>query len=493
MAYEEKLMNISRLHMVLGVIALVLIGVYVLLRTTHTKAYGDRVFSLQRNEVIRTIAIENNYGSFQFALGDSVAVGQKEFFDGKVNDSVTQELWVVVQPEIAKMSQQKALLMTDFLENLIIRRVLDHALSEYGLEDPAIIVTFSTSKGNEYHLAIGNSTVSQNHYYATNNDAVYLIDAGVVAQFDASMAAFRDRNIFSIDTKDITEIVYAPKLATPFTLERNHDNWYITKPFTAGAREIEIQEFLASFREITIADYLSADIDFATVGIDTTSESLTITNQQGESQQFRFGEATDTYRYVETQGFVYKVYAVDLNLDVLHPDTLIFEAPLKYPIDQVASFTLTLFQTHENPEVRYHFTKVPSGTSASGEGGNQYFMNDLPISEEVYTKVYVKYMSLLADGYKEFQPQEYPKVAQCRTELQDGTIITVHLYEHTAETFYMGFGKNSSYIMDKKRLDNLLYWILRAEELHKTASEPFRKVLPCGLKSLKIFKHSLAV
>ncbi len=437
-------MRVHRSHIVLGVVAVVLIGVYVFLLTTNSKTYN--MFSLNKNEVIQHIGVMNAYGIFQFtkedSLGTTPRVGQSQEFS----------LWVIVEPERVKMSQQKALLMVDFLENLPIRRVFEDALPEYGLEDPSLTITFTTNRGNEYQLAIGNSTVSKNQYYASDGKNVYLIDAGMVAQFDASIAAFRDRDIFSIDTADIVTIVYSSKSENPLKVEQQNDSWYITEPFTSGARNIEIQEFLGSFRGLTIADYVSTDVDIAEVGIYETSETLMLTNQRDESQLFRFGNTVDIYRYVETQGFVYKVYTIDLDMGVLNSDNLIFEAPLKYPIDQVKSFTLAMFQTEENRGVTFQFSE------------------DSRLSEGMYTKVYVKYMSILADGYREFQPDMHTPVAQCRTELKDGTIITVNLYENSHETLYMGIGDNNRYVMDKKRLDNLLYWMIRAGEFQETTN-----------------------
>ncbi len=437
-------MRVQRLHIVLGVVAVVLIGVYVLLLTTNTKIYN--MFSLKKNETIQHISVVNAYGSFQFTLEESLDTIHR---GGQAREI---SLWVVMEPEKARMSQKKALLMVDFLENLAIRRVFEDALPEYGLEDPSLTITFFTNRGNEYQLTIGNPTVSKTQYYASDGKTVYLIDAGMVAQFDASMAAFRDRDIFNIDTEVITAIVYTPQSDNPLKVEQQNGNWYITEPFFSGAREIEIQEFLVSLRGLTIADYVSSNVDISEVGIDETSESLMLTNRQGKSQQFRFGDTVDTYRYVETQGFMYKVYTIDLDMRVLNPDDLIFEAPLKYPIDQVKSFTLTMFQSEENPEVSYHFSA------------------DSHALESNYTKVYVKYMSILADGYQKFQPDMYQQVAQCRTELKDGAVITVNLYEYTDDTLYMGFGNNNSYVMDKKRLDNLLYWIIRTGEKSEATS-----------------------
>lgn len=408
------------------ILAAGLAATYMHLITQETPSRIQKVFSIKEEMEITAIQVHNQYGDFSF---------------GKEGEE-----WRILSQENQRADQKRLQMMASILRDLQVTRVLTEDLPEYGLHSPSMEISFNTGNGKAYHLAVGNETVSRAQVYASaGEDWIYLLDLGYLSPFDVSEIAYRDKEIFTIDRDHIQDIAYQREGDPLLELKKIEGQWQMIAPYQAGAREIEIQEFLVQLRELKAVDQIDESVSLKELGMLPPEETLTLTDASGKKQILEFGANTGPYRTMRRslEGDLYTIYEMDLDLSKMTPDQLLFESPFKTSIDLVEKMEISF----EDQSYRF----------SVNTDSDEYIENGELISRGDMVSIFMKYITILADGYEPFVPKGEP-VGRLATTYTDGHVVEVLLYPREAGGYGMSIEGDTRFYLEAERVEKLLLW-----------------------------------
>ena len=218
---------------------------------------------------------------------------------------------------------------------------------EYGFENPQATIEMTTTSGIRKALLIGNLTASKAQVYLQDKDSgkVFVSDLGSVTQFDGSLDAYRDKNIFSVDKNNIVEFSYFVDGEKQVTAQRTDgQDWQLTYPYQSPAREIEINEFLIGLRKWSAIMYPpAAEVDYKGLGLESPHQALEVVDAKGQKQRIEIGAESEGLKFVRTgsQEDVAGIFGVDVDFSHLNAADLVFFQPLQTTIDRVAKIEVT--------------------------------------------------------------------------------------------------------------------------------------------------------
>jgi len=419
----------------LAIVVAVLAAIYVWMSQTRDPAKTGQVYQFNSDETLREISLVNEYGNFTFT---------------KDND-----LWVMTQPGQYRVNQQKISIMEDFIINLPVKRIIDTELDEYGFSQPAAIIKFLTTKNTRNTFLIGKLTSSKAQVYIKDIDSkqIFVCDIGSLAQFSGSLAAFRDKELLTVDKTHITALTYFKDGIKQITVHQNDDeDWQISFPYSAPARGIELNEIVAKMRGWSVAGYpTDANVDLTTLGLDKPANSLEVVDSSGKNQHLDFGKTEDAMIYVRTGSNqdIVKLFSVDIDFDKLSAERLLFLLPLNTTIKQAAKIEINF----ENRDAIFEIDGSATPPLITSDG------KDIPYDE--FVSLFVKYIMLSADGRDQTgKPGE--QYMLLKTTLHDGSSRMLKLFKRDKESFYMQIDGKTEFFLNEEKVKQLIYQIDRS-------------------------------
>jgi hypothetical protein len=357
--------------------------------------------------------------------------------------------WTITEPGNYRANQQKARIMEEFLLALPVNRQLRGTAPEYGLEDPQATIEMTTTSGIRKALLIGNLTASKAQVYLKDRDSgkIFVSDLGSVTQFDGSLDAYRDKDIFSVDKNSIVEFSFYNDGQKQVTVgSANGQDWQLTYPYEAPARRIEINEFLVALRKWAAAMYPPREqLDYKGLGLDAPRQALELVDAKGNKQRIELGAEADGLRFIRSgsEEDVAGIFAVDVDFSNLDPASLVFYQPLQTTIDRVASIELT--SADRSAKFELDHSADPPRVTANGK----------PVSYEEFVSLFVKYVGLSADGHDSAaKPGE--ESLTLKTTYLDGQTAQVRLLERDAGSKYMQVNDQASFYLSDQKVGLLL-------------------------------------
>jgi hypothetical protein len=435
-----------RLFLILAVLTAVFAAAFFIADGLTGAHASDAGFSLSRGEVIVSVALTNSYGMFLFAQG--------------------AEGWTVESGGVRyRMNADKIKLLLASLSELPVRRVFDSEIAAYGLDKPLAAVRVKTDAGRQYEYTFGNRGADANTVYAKNRSgAVILTDNAAVMQITGNLAAYRDKQVFTVDLLNLAYLEYG-RGGVPVVRCRREGptEWYMDYPYAAPARHIELTELVADMMGWTVAGYPDAGSNFDG-GLKPPLETLTLTDTKGNTQKLGFGEIKGANRYArlgEQDNEVF-LYAADADLSILSPDVLLFVAPLRAQMNEI-----TGFQVVRGAE-EWAFAYDPATGAASWQYGT--------LSEQEFVGVFYKFISITADGRDADAGDKTggsPEAALV-LNLKSGAAHRLELLSRGGHSYFMRInGVDTPYYINAKRLFSLLDRIseLKVKEPNKSTSQ----------------------
>jgi Domain of unknown function (DUF4340) len=420
-----------RAPLLLMVVAVLLAGVYLILDVNADPVQAGKLYRFVGDERLREITLTNQYGSFTF---------EKE--NGK---------WVMTQPARYRVNQQKAKLVEQALLELPVNRILTGEAKDYGLAEPVTTVGMVSDRNTRHTLYIGNLTPSKAQVYLkdSRSQRVAVTDLGNVAQFDGSLEAYRDKEIFSIDKSKIARITLYKGGQKQVAVERiGNLDWQMTYPYQSPARRVELSQLVAQMRNWSIAGYPAGDINLGTLGLEVPEQVLEVGDDSGSTQQLEFGKVENGRVSVRIGGpqDIVELFAVDVNLDVLSADRLLFLAPLHTTIDRVSRIAVEYGGKQATFEVD-HSVDPP-----------RIMGNGSEIAYSEFVSFFVKYITLSADGH-DAGGKAGAAYMTLTTTCTDGSTQTLTLENRDANTFYMKVAGKAEFFMNKEGVTQLVYFL----------------------------------
>ncbi len=339
--------------------------------------------------------------------------------------------------------------MEDFLLALPVKRELDGPAPEYGLDKPQATVELVTTGGIRKTLLVGNLTASKAQVYLQDKDSgkVFVSDLGSVTQFDGSLDAYREKDIFAVDKNNIVEFSYFEDGEKKVTAQRPAgESWRLAYPYPSPAREIEINEFLVALRKWSAVMYPAREkLDYKAMGLDAPRRALEVMDARGQKQRLEFGNEADGLLYVRSgsQEDVAGLFAVDVDFSNLDPAALVFFQPLQTTIDRVASIEVVTGE--RTVTFKLDHATDPPGVTANGKA----------VPYESFVSLFVKYIGLSAEGYDAGPKPGQPTVT-LTTTYTDGNTTQVKLLERDAGSRYMETGGQASFYLSEDKVKLLM-------------------------------------
>ena len=406
------------------------------------------VYSLKGGEELSSIMLANAYGTFFFS---------KE----KGN-----ELWSVEnESALYRTHIPKMTLLLNALSEMPVRRVLESEDENYNLKNPAALVVLETNTGKRFEYSFGRTGADVNTVYVKNKTGiVFLTDSNVLDQITGSLAAYRDKNVFSVDLMKLERLEYLYGGRTVINCYRESPTeWYMDFPWAAPARHIELTELVAKMTNWVIAGYPEL-VEFKEAMLDPPLETLVLTDINGKKQTLDFGAIEGLSRYVRTgeKEDVVFLYAADVDLSVLSPDTLLFVAPLRSQLDRISGFSVKYGK--EAWELSYD------------QVSDTAFWNYGILSSEEFVSIFFKFISMVADGRDSGVVPRLTGTPLAILTLNqlDGISMKLELFTRDEEGYFMRInGEDTPYYINAKRLSGLLDRIteLAAGKSNKTPLE----------------------
>jgi hypothetical protein len=419
----------------LAVVAALLAGIYFYFGQTAEPAQTGQLYAFSAGEGVKEITVTNGFGSFTFSKADG--------------------RWALTQPGQYRANQQKAAVMEGYLLDLPIRRALGSELAEYGFSAPLAKISFVTTKNQRQTFLVGNETPSRSQVYLKEaaSGKIYVSDIGVVSQFDGSLAAYRDKEVFSIDKNHMAKLTYYKDGVKQVVVEqRNPQDWEMSYPFQAPARFIELNELVVQMRKWSLASFPDeASPDLAGWGLAPPAQSLEVTDAAGKTQRLDFGKTDSGTLYVRAGGDqdIIQLFAVDVDFSILDPQTLLYVLPLKTTLDQVAKIDLDY--GGQTVQLALDHTSDPVGISA----------NSARVPYEAFISFFVKYIGLSADGFDPVPAGQAgaPEMV-LTTTFRDNTSKTLRLLKRDDASLYMDLDGKTQFYLSR---DKMVLLITRLE------------------------------
>ncbi len=405
----------------------VLIVAYIALSTSEDPRISGKLYSVEGQQIQR-IELKNGYGEYEFTLANGV--------------------WTVSEKgQSYRTNPQKIKMMLDSLNDFTLSRVLDQEIGLYGFEKPVANVTLKTDTGEEYGFLVGNTTASASSVYVKDakSNVVGITATATVAQLDGSLSAYRDKNVFTIDSANLRQMIYYKAGQPAIGLVSNGENWYLNHPYEAPANPLAINELLAMLNGWTIAGFPDTEqVDEADMGLTDKSDALVLMDANGNKQMLQFGGTSGSATFVRTggEGDVAMLYTADIDFTGFDEQNLLFVTPLRAPLERVSEMAITL----DGSEYQLKADHVAKTASLNGR----------LIDYEDFVGIYYKYILLVADGRDDAGPKDKSVVAQMRTTADDGQELKLTLVPRDESTYFMVLSDGTSvYYMNRQRLEAL--------------------------------------
>lgn len=422
-------MKAYRNVIILFVLFVILAATYFIMGQRAAPAGSKQLYRFSNDESLQEIRVNNRFGAFTF---------------NKEGDT-----WVITAPDRYRANQQKTGIMEEFLLNMPINRVLDQEIEAYGFADPLATVTLVTSDGVEHTFDIGSRTSSQAQVYLRDKESgnILISDIGAVSQFDGSLTAYRDTDLFSTDLANVAQISYFDDQDKRITVARDGpQNWRLTYPYEAPARFIELNELVLGMNEWKAVGYPDEGLDFAAMGLDQPLHTLEVTDKAGKEQRLEFGDTEDGSIFVRIGGpqDIVKLFAIDVDFDPLAADKLLFYQPLRTTIDKVAKIEVEYPRQTVLFELD-HATQPPLITA-----------NGTAVAYEDFLSFFIRYIGLSAGGH---DPQSAAGSAEMTltTTYNDGTTKRVSLLDRDTSTLFIEDEDETVFYIDREKIAQLIY------------------------------------
>lgn len=392
-----------------------------------SKVNGDgdtRLYKLAKDESVTEIHLENSYGTMNFYRNDA-------------GD------WVVREKAEYLAENTKMKLMLESLVDFNISRTMETSSSEYGLDEAEISVSFSTSKGKKHTFEVGNQTMTHNDVYVKDLDQNKVVIAGLddVAQLGGGIDSFRSKEIFRVDMNNLSQITWKNSQNSDLILQKDQEVWFMTEPYQAPAREIELQELLAAMKDWNVCAFADA-MNYSTEKMGLTGERiLKLQDASGMVQELEIGKPVNGTIAVRTGGEnnILILYADEVDLSVLEADKLLFYAPLKADITSLQTI-----------QIRIEGKEYEIGIDAENE---IFTCNGKMLDKEKFYSFFVSYMGMNASGgIGENESDSGDVVAELKSTFKDGSsmVLTLTGRDEATSTMWVNNSESGFYLNNEK-------------------------------------------
>jgi hypothetical protein len=209
---------------------------------------------------------------------------------GRTLLSKAEDDWRIEEPEEAPADQR---IINDLLWDLTSARVTEFVddtpktLTPYGLHAPPVRVHLLDQEGKPLSTLILAKAASDKDKGAFvrvgENQAVYLVDAGLYDELNKGPFDFRFRQLLSFDTWDVGKMELS-RDGHEILLEKRKEQWELKKPQQGKAKYSAVMDLLNQIKDLKWEKVVAKDsTDLPLYGLDRPVATLTLTKTDGQS------------------------------------------------------------------------------------------------------------------------------------------------------------------------------------------------------------------
>ena len=191
----------------------------------------------------------------QIAQGDVVRIEIAR----KGADSVTLEKsgvgqWRITAPKEYRADQETVNSFLAALSPLTADKVVDEKapdLSQYGLKDPALVVTITTKNGKSRKIAAGDDVPTGGGTFVDvdGGPRVFTIATVTKGGLDKSVSDLRDKRLLTFDSGKLTRVELSAKGQNVEFGKNNQNEWQILQPKPLRADGLQVEELIRKLKE----------------------------------------------------------------------------------------------------------------------------------------------------------------------------------------------------------------------------------------------------
>jgi len=174
--------------------------------------------------------------------------------------------WRIVVPFAAVADRQTVLRLADALAfSPVTDEMTDAELlrigrtrTDFGLDDPRVVVTVDDGDGREVRVAFGTTTPAGDGVYATvgGADSVYVVASNVLEAVDLGVAALRRRKVLEFTIEDVVSIDVKGGPGRLVRLVSDGDAWRFSNAREGVASSACVRTFLTALAELDAASFV---------------------------------------------------------------------------------------------------------------------------------------------------------------------------------------------------------------------------------------------
>jgi len=223
---------------------------------------------------------------------------------GKLALARTGGAWVLRSPVAGRADASAARSAVAQLVELVRAGTFEiptaSALGDYGLDSPPVTVTLAQG-GQSKKLHLGSADPTGEHVYAceaaTHPPEVFLVEAALARELGRPLRDWRDTRVIPIPADAVASVTLSRAGEDPISLSRKGNNWIITSPLRARAREDAAEALVEQLTTLAVhrARGFVGDGEAALKrwGLERPSHTVTVADAAGRSLTVRLTKAVD--------------------------------------------------------------------------------------------------------------------------------------------------------------------------------------------------------
>jgi hypothetical protein len=204
--------------------------------------------------------------------------------------------WYITQPVATKADQSRLTGITSQIASLRTDRsfpATPEQIASFGLEHPAVTLSFTMKNGTKHKLRLGGKDFSGSSIYLlTDNDDkdVSLIADTLLTTSDKSLEDLRDRSVLAVSTFDATSFDLTNPTGEVAAMKKDPD-WNIEKPRATPGDSNAITSLLSTVNNAQITQFVSETPgDLAKYGLANPMIRFRATASSGQQVELQIGK-----------------------------------------------------------------------------------------------------------------------------------------------------------------------------------------------------------
>lgn len=167
------------------------------------------------------------------------------------------------------------------------------SLHPYGLDAPAIVVSFASTDAETVVLLVGKLKGDTVYVKSQSAEPVFGVKKNLIDLVGVGVSALRDKQILDFDSDSAVKLTLRHG-DTNLTCQKQGTNWRLTHPVQEDAKNGTVNTILYQIGELKVEKFLAETPDVARTGFDAPAIQLTVTLKDGTEHVLQIGKSVES-------------------------------------------------------------------------------------------------------------------------------------------------------------------------------------------------------